>query len=799
MRRLALILIAGAVLILLAGCKGNNPPSVEPSAQALTGKPTSYPATGGSEVLKPEDGGAIVLSEGAEVEIPPSALSETTLVSLREANSHPTVPVPRTSLGPAYELTLDGAELNGVAILKLPLPQGITPEEYDIGAYRWTGRSWERMSGRAVDGKVQIATQQPGLFALQGTWRLASAALGLALPPGGLQPGMTSIPFTMTGQYRFSALPALQRGYTPVRLTLKRDTSGGAGQVTGDVTLDETVAETTVWFQPEPGQSRGEVQFEHVFEISPGSLNVLPGNTSHYYAVFEAEDSSAPTTQLSTGVDYTHVLPLRIVDRDVVRPEMTNAADRPLQWHIQLNGQRWMDIPANQTTLSIDEVLAKGGIGDYSITLETQSEGKWMTASNAVSVKLAPPPTETPIWTETPSGTETPEGVAQVATPTPGGTMPATPTRRPRPTLPTDVTPAGTPTPVLSVTPTATGQGGSQEFWADSYNVAAAGDCTTLHWNVQNVTEVYLDGKPVTGVESRSVCPTVSTTYVLRSVSANGSQERRVTILVGAQGATPFDFSADAYQVAQGSCTTLRWRAQGVSFVYLNGEGVAGEATRSECPKKSTTYTLRVVNQAGASTSRSITIAVLGSSGIPISFWAEQYTMNKGDCTVIHWSVDGVQAVYFGETGNEDGVNGVGSQRVCPDGEVSYTLNATATDGSTDSRELTLWGEEPFMGENDVIAHAGVREIVSTKIGEEPGWNLVLDGVDKLFSGDTNCCGSTVTIQISQAMVDQQAESGVPIDWPINAGQLVEFRAMCTDNTCRLDAGPPNYLRLRSK
>jgi hypothetical protein len=798
MRRLALILAAGAALILLAGCKGNTPVSVQPSAQAQPKDATSYPASGGSEVLQPEAGGAIVLSEGAEVEVPPSALSQATLVSLREANSHPTVPVPRTGLGPTYELTLDGSELNGVALLKMPLPQGITPEEYDVGAYRWNGRTWERVSGRIVDGKVQTATKEPGLFALQGTWRLAAAALGLTLPPGGLQPGMSSIPFTVTGQYRFSALPTLQRGYTPVHLTLKRDTSGGAGQVTGDVSLDETVAETTVWFQPEPGQSRGDIQFEHVFEIPPGSLDVLPGNRSHYYVVFQAEDSSAPTSQLSTGVDYTHVLPIRIVGKEVVRPEMTNQADRPLQWHIQLNGQTWMQIPANRTTLSIEEVVAKGGIGEYRITLETQSEGKWVPASNEVTVKLAPPPTETPIWTETPSGVETPGEAPGIATPTPAGTIPPTPTRRPRPALPPDGTPAASATPSSSATPTATGQAGSQEFWADSYTVAA-GACTVLHWNVENVTEVYLDGQPVTGVESRNVCPAASTTYVLRTVSATGSQERRVTISVGTQGTAAFDFSADAYQLAQGSCTTLRWRTQDVTAVYLNGEGVAGEASKSVCPQKTTTYTLRVVGQDGTSTSRNVTIAVLGSSGIPMAFWAEQYTMNPGACTIVHWTVEGVQAVYFGETGNERGVTGIGSQRVCPVGEVSYTLDATAIDGSTDSRELILLGEEPGMGENEVIVHGRVREVNSTKIGEEPGWNLIVEGVDVLYAGDTACCQASITLQFSQAMVEQQAESGVPIDWPINAGQLVEFRALCTENRCSLDGGSRSYLRLRSQ
>src|SRR5512136_1394669 len=148
MRRLAPILIAGVVLILLAGCKGNEQSSGGPSAQALTVSPTPLPASGGSAVLQPESGGVITLSDGAQVSIPPQVLSQATLVSLRAANSHPDVPLPRTSLGPAYEISLDGANLNGVAVLKLPLPEGIAAEDFDIGAYRWNERTWERVSGR---------------------------------------------------------------------------------------------------------------------------------------------------------------------------------------------------------------------------------------------------------------------------------------------------------------------------------------------------------------------------------------------------------------------------------------------------------------------------------------------------------------------------------------------------------------------------------------------------------------------------------------------------------------------------
>ena len=81
----------------------------------------------------------------------------------------------------------------------------------------------------------------------------------------------------MAGQYRYSALPSLQDGYIQARLTLKQDTSGGAGRVTGDETLDKTVDEAHLLFKPDPAQSQGAIDFSHVFQLAPGALTLNPG------------------------------------------------------------------------------------------------------------------------------------------------------------------------------------------------------------------------------------------------------------------------------------------------------------------------------------------------------------------------------------------------------------------------------------------------------------------------------------------------------------------------------------------
>ena len=69
-------------------------------------------------------------------------------------------------------------------------------------------------------------------------------------------------------------------------------------------------------------------------------------------------------------------------------------------------------------------------------------------------------------------------------------------------------------------------------FWADRYQLEF-GECTTLHWSVSEAREVYLKNEGVAGQGTRQVCPATTTLYDLRVVRATGTQEYRLTIVVG--------------------------------------------------------------------------------------------------------------------------------------------------------------------------------------------------------------------------------------------------------------------------
>lgn len=71
------------------------------------------------------------------------------------------------------------------------------------------------------------------------------------------------------------------------------------------------------------------------------------------------------------------------------------------------------------------------------------------------------------------------------------------------------------------------------EFWADTYSIVSSG-CTTLHWHVVGIREVYLNDMAVTGpVGGYEVCLSQTTTYTLKVVLKTGETVyRQVTIKV---------------------------------------------------------------------------------------------------------------------------------------------------------------------------------------------------------------------------------------------------------------------------
>jgi Tfp pilus assembly protein PilN len=120
-----------------------------------------------------------------------------------------------------------------------------------------------------------------------------------------------------------------------------------------------------------------------------------------------------------------------------------------------------------------------------------------------------------------------------VALPTPTPTPTSTPAPTPTPTPTSTPVPIPTPTATPTPTPTPIPPGAAQiSFWAGRESVEE-GECTTLHWDVEYVKAVYLEGEGVPGHDMQQVCPSHTKTYILRVIKMDDTVEvRHITITI---------------------------------------------------------------------------------------------------------------------------------------------------------------------------------------------------------------------------------------------------------------------------
>ena len=213
-------------MLALAGCHGF---TARPPATPAC-RPASLPAACQSASVaefEPDKGGVMALEDGALLTLPPQALPAKSRVSFEVNIASPVVPVPRSLVGRAYEFGLDRGGADRGRSCALPLPAEVTASQYDIAPYRWNGKTWERVNGRATADGIQFGAGRPGIYALQGQWTAADATLALTKPE--TPPGQQTTPLVAVGQYRYSILPALTRGIRPGAPDAETGHLGGRG------------------------------------------------------------------------------------------------------------------------------------------------------------------------------------------------------------------------------------------------------------------------------------------------------------------------------------------------------------------------------------------------------------------------------------------------------------------------------------------------------------------------------------------------------------------------------------------
>ena len=273
---------------------------------------------------------------------------------------------------------------------------------------------------------------------------------------------------------------------------------------------------------------------------------------------------------------------------------------------------------------------------------------------------------------------------------------------------------SATPTPWPTQTPSA-----DIKFWADSTNLNQ-GQCTNLHWDVQNVKEVYLyeDGQNwqnhgVAGKGDRQECPHQSTNYNLRVVKNDNSVEtRRLTIYVQAGNAPVIShYTVDPPAIQLGQCTTVRWEVTGnVTKVKLTRDGSTlwdGAPFRGNYEDRppqsgSIGYGLEATGPGGTNrTTKYITVSdtspTLTPSPGPViyNFTVNPTEIQANACVGIAWSTGGGTAKVTlkrnGQTVQDNaGLSGQEQDCLAAPGTYNYQLIASDNKGQTETQDVNV-------------------------------------------------------------------------------------------------------------
>lgn len=231
------------------------------------------------------------------------------------------------------------------------------------------------------------------------------------------------------------------------------------------------------------------------------------------------------------------------------------------------------------------------------------------------------------------------------------------------------------------------------------------GQCNTIRWDVDNINAVFFvtngNAVGVGGHDSRSVCPTSTTTYVLRVVNrSNVSTDFPIVINVdGSSPATGINFWVDNTTINTGQCTNLHWNTTNAQAAYLNqgaGEALVGlNATIQVCPPGNNVYTLRVVGNDGSQQSPQVTVNVVNTGVTPPvinSFRTNNNSVNAGTCIPIAWNTSNTSYTRLALNGavQEDTAPANHSVNVCLFNRGLQQLTLTAFGNGQVSQQLSI-------------------------------------------------------------------------------------------------------------
>jgi hypothetical protein len=214
------------------------------------------------------------------------------------------------------------------------------------------------------------------------------------------------------------------------------------------------------------------------------------------------------------------------------------------------------------------------------------------------------------------------------------------------------------------------------------------GGYSNLQWNIANATSVSINQGigSVSSSGTRTVNPTMSTTYTITASNSAGSVTSLIAVTVSGTGAVPVinSFTGSPLTIASGNQSTLSWNITGATSASINaGVGIvnATSGTYVVTPAATITYTLTATNSVGSVTATA-TVTVSGAN-FPVinSFTANPTIVTSGGASTLSWSVTGANTLSINQ-GIGNLVTSVGTTTVNPTANTTYTITASNSYGS---------------------------------------------------------------------------------------------------------------------
>ncbi len=160
-----------------------------------------------------------------------------------------------------------------------------------------------------------------------------------------------------------------------------------------------------------------------------------------------------------------------------------------------------------------------------------------------------------------------------------------------------------------------------------------------------------------------------------------------------------FDYPATYRIVVYGRLArSLSDRLEGMAINQVdNDDGTAVSVLFGELPDQSALagilYSLYELHMVLIGVEKIPSSELLSQPGPSVNFWADQTTINQGQCATLRWNVNNIQAVWVypqGEDYTQYPATEQSSQQVCPAETTTYEMRVQLVDGAVQIQQVTI-------------------------------------------------------------------------------------------------------------